>query len=303
MKPYIKELGKVIVCVVAVERKLKPPSTCFSSAKMIWKIAPVRWEGLTELQINIWRLWDAVMQSANKEQGLDRIKLTANILWQIWKARNRMVFHLESTDTKQVVDKAQLEWIEYENETDANAGKQVTPEMDRQQQHCWEPPKEGVIEINTDAAISARMVRTSQGIIARNWLGKIIKAKGISECKQGDASREESLAIRSALVMAKDACWTNIEVQTDSKGVVDQINTGNVQDSNIETVLEDIDDLRQEFDCCKFSFVPRKGNGCSHALAQFATKLVKNVEWENTFPMWLIDLVRKDMGVVTPFCN
>ncbi|XP_071924712.1 uncharacterized protein [Coffea arabica] len=201
-------------------------------------------------------------------------------------------------NAKLIVDKAQQEWFKYENETEADISK-----MGRQQQCRWEPPKEGVIKINTDAAISTKMVRIGVGIIARNWREKIVKAKEISECKRGEAGKEEALAIRSALVMAKDAGWTSIEVQTDCKGVVDQINIGNVQDSSIETILEDIGDLRQDFDCCKFSFVPRAGNGCSHSLAQFTVKLIRNVEWKNSFPMWLIDLVRKDMGVVTPFCN
>ena len=108
----------------------------------------------------------------------------------------------------------------------------------------WEPPKEAVIKINIDAALLARMVRTGLGIIARNWCRMIVEAKGITECKRREAGKEEALAIRSALEMAKDAGWTNIEVQTDCKSVVDQINTSNVQDSSIETVLKDIDDLR-----------------------------------------------------------
>ena len=108
------------------------------------------------------------------------------------------------------------------------------------------------------------MVRTSLGIKTRNWSGKIVKVKGISERKRGVASKEEALTIRSALVMAKNAGWTNIEVQIDCKGVVDEINTGNVQDNSIEIVLEDIGNLRQDFECCRFSFVPGARNGCIH---------------------------------------
>ena len=69
------------------------------------------------------------------------------------------------------------------------------------------------------------------------------------------------------------------------------------------SILEDIEDLKQIFDCCIFSFAPRTANGCSHSLAQFAVKLIRNVEWEGSFPAWLLDLVRKDMRVVFPFCN
>ena len=48
-----------------------------------------------------------MIQSAKEEQGMDRIKLTVNILWQIWKARNRMTFQSKNVDAKLIVDKAQ----------------------------------------------------------------------------------------------------------------------------------------------------------------------------------------------------
>ena len=62
-----------------------------------------------------------------------------------------------------------------------------------------------MIKINTDAAVSAKMVKRGLGIIARNWLGKLVKVRGISERKRGEANKEEALAIWSALVMAKDS--------------------------------------------------------------------------------------------------
>ena len=48
-------------------------------AQVVWKLAPVRWEGLADLQGNMWRWWDAVMQAARETQGVDRIRLTVNI--------------------------------------------------------------------------------------------------------------------------------------------------------------------------------------------------------------------------------
>ena len=73
---------------------------------MVWRLAPVSWEGIVELQCNMWRWWDAVMESAKVAQGMDRIKFTVNILWQLWKARNKRVFQLESEDAKVIIDKA-----------------------------------------------------------------------------------------------------------------------------------------------------------------------------------------------------
>ena len=61
------------------------------------------------------------MDSAKEIQRMDRIKLTVNILWQLWKARNQRVFQLESVDAKLIIDKAQQEWLEFDvaNEADS----------------------------------------------------------------------------------------------------------------------------------------------------------------------------------------
>nr|XP_027071698.1 uncharacterized protein LOC113696490 [Coffea arabica] len=224
---------------------------------------------------------------------------TAQIAWRLaplWKARNKRVFQLESEDAKVIIDKAQQEWIEFEEATVPQPRGFASTEQERLSQHNWEPPKEGVVRINTDAAISAKMVRIGLGIVARNWRGDLVKVRGISRRKKGEAATEESLAIRSALEMAQAAGWTKIEVQSDCRNVVSSINAGNVQDCKLQTILEDIEALKTSFDSCIFSFVPRSANGYSHEVAQFATKVVKTIDWQASFPTWLTVLARKDMG-------
>lgn len=84
------------------------------------------------------------------------------------------------------------------------------------------------------------MIKTSQRIIARNWRGKIVKARGIVNQRKGEAIKEETLAARNAVMMAKNAGWTKIKVHTDCKSVVNKINSCNDYDYNIATILEDI---------------------------------------------------------------
>ena len=67
--------------------------------------------------------------------------------------------------------------------------------------------------------------------------------------------------------------------------MVDQINASNVQDISIATVLENIEEMKEEFEQCNFSFVYRSGNMCSHILVQYAIKLIHDIEWDNTFPI------------------
>nr|XP_027109257.1 uncharacterized protein LOC113729129 [Coffea arabica] len=171
------------------------------------------------------------------------------------------------------------------------------------QQARNEQLKKDVVCLYTDAAISAKRIRTGQGIIARNWKGKIMRAKGIVHQRNGTASTEEAFAVRNALLMAKQAGWKKIIVHSDYKSVVEQINRCSDYEYNIATILEDVQDLRTDFDRCSFVFISRATNEISHALAHFAVKLVHSIESENDFPIWLIELGMREMRVVSPFCN
>lgn len=83
------------------------------NAEMIWKLAPITWDGLNDLMCNFIRWWEKFLQAKSRDQGQDHITLTANILWQIWKSRNQKVFNNVEADARQVLQKAHLEWIEF----------------------------------------------------------------------------------------------------------------------------------------------------------------------------------------------
>lgn len=59
-----------------------------SSARAIWKVAPLSWEGLEVFDKSFWHWWEELRGASSRENGRDHITLTVNLLWQIWKARN-----------------------------------------------------------------------------------------------------------------------------------------------------------------------------------------------------------------------
>lgn len=104
--------------------------------------------------------------------------------------------------------------------------------------------------INTDAANSSQMIRTGMAGVARDWNGKILKAWGWQEDRRGEPYKEETTAIRMALIIAKETKWRRIEVQSDCKGAIDKVQAGKVEDSTIATILEDIQAMREMFEHC-----------------------------------------------------
>nr|XP_027124194.1 uncharacterized protein LOC113740878 [Coffea arabica] len=235
-------------------------------AQKVWKLAPIKWEGFENLQHNIWKWWQAVM-TGTKEQATDHINLTVIILWKLWKARNKRIFEEETRDALKTVQKTQREWMEFDKANAEEGETCSSTHTVQQHQRKWERLKEGVIRINTDIAISAHMIRIGKGIIARNWTRKILRAMGLVEHKRGEASTEEALAVRAVLMMTKNAGWTKIDVQTNCKVVVDQIDASKTHEGHLATILEDIVELRTDFELCSSSFVHRTGNQCCHMLA------------------------------------
>ncbi|XP_071918890.1 uncharacterized protein [Coffea arabica] len=84
-----------------------------SNAKLIWKAAPLSWDGPKEYRNKFWHWWEALKEPVTKEKGNERISLTINLLWQIWKSRNDKQFNGHGRDPLVAANKAVMEWQEY----------------------------------------------------------------------------------------------------------------------------------------------------------------------------------------------
>ena len=131
----------------------------------------------------------------------------------------------------------------------------------------------------------------------------LVEARGIRKYSRGGAEMEEADAIRQGLIMAKEAGWQRIEMQSDCKVAIEQIHKKGREETPIGTIMEDIKQLSGMFLCCTFSFVYKDGNRCAHQMAQFATKLVSNVIWKQSFPLWLKETIQEDNRVNVHFCT
>ncbi|XP_071902620.1 uncharacterized protein [Coffea arabica] len=197
-----------------------------------------------------------------------------------------------------VVNKAMQEWQEYElvNQKIKEAEQETGP----QSQDRWKPPIAGVVIRNTDAATDIKHGKASWGMIARRGYGDIVGAWASIEKRCSDPVVEEACAIRKALTVTMQEGWVNVEIQSDCKIAVSKILDEDTRDAKIETLIEDIKLLKQNFRNCNFSFIRREGNVVSHSLARFALNLVEDVYWKVFFPLKLTRLAREDLGAVAP---
>ncbi|XP_027086455.2 uncharacterized protein [Coffea arabica] len=264
------------------------------NARAIWKVAPVRWDGLEEFRNSFWHWWEELRGAVSREGGREHITLTVHILWQIWKARNNKQFNNSSREPIVVVNKALMEWNEFQLAQGGGTKHDFLTVGEQVKDRRWVAPQAGWIKINTDAALDQKHNRGGWGVVARNSSGELVGAWARPTEGCAEAQVEEALAIREAMVIAKQMGWRKVELESDCKLVVDRINARK-EEVSIATIQLDIWRIMKDFDKCCCSFTRRNNNYVSHYLAKFAITLIDVAEWKFSFPAWLLELAQADL--------
>lgn len=225
---------------------------------------------------------------------MDRIVLTVHLLWQIWKARNALVYEQKMPNHIRAVEKAVSDWMEYRNAQDEARMNRELDGINEVQNSRWIPPKTGRIKVNTDAALAQEEGRAGWGVVARDRAGKILSAWAVPRKICSEAAMKEALAVREAMIMAERKGWKMVEFESDCKSNIDNLLNEEGMQLADTAVLSDIRKLKYKFDKCCFSFTKRENNYVSHRLAKFAVKCLVNVEWKVKFPCWLLESARAD---------
>ncbi|XP_071923288.1 uncharacterized protein [Coffea arabica] len=265
-----------------------------SHAEVIWKVAPIQWDGLENLKGKFWLWWSELVEATSREKGEEHVIFTVNLLWQIWKDRNEINFNGKGRGPGVVVNKAVTEWLEYQECVGEGSEEEEEPQQLKKEKGRWTAPDKGWIKLNTDAALNRQNRKAGWGIVARDWEGKLIATWACPSFTCSVPVLEEALAIRAAMVKAATEGWEKIIIESDCKVVIDKIEKG-MEDVVTSTVLQDIKLLQYNFEECWFSFVRRDFNFVSHSLAKFALKLDAIVDWKANFPVWLLDCAQADV--------
>ncbi|GAA0165292.1 hypothetical protein LIER_20735 [Lithospermum erythrorhizon] len=115
-------------------------------------------------------------------------------------------------------------------------------------------------------------------------------------CKQvefvSSALVTEALARREGMHFAWEKSYARVELETDSKVLVDIINGARRCPTEVEVVIADILHLAGFLEV-KFQYVKRTSNIVSHTVAHWNYQGVLEAEWLTTFPSWLYQALLK----------
>ncbi|CAH2944887.1 MAG: hypothetical protein PCALPYG88_7425, partial [uncultured Paraburkholderia sp.] len=148
-------------------------------SKLIWKLAPVSWEGSMSFDGSVKEWW--IQHSNSKKCGefQSRIELTVYLWWQIWKARNEWMFRGEMKSEYDIVRSATNDWLEY-NEAREIKKKKGSDTITVKPPMPWEPPERDVIKLNVSSVCDDDCMRVGLGGIARDTSRKMLYAWAVA---------------------------------------------------------------------------------------------------------------------------
>ncbi|KAL3529377.1 hypothetical protein ACH5RR_008699 [Cinchona calisaya] len=120
----------------------------------------------------------------------------------------------------------------------------------------------------------------------------IVKTRGRPKWLQFREDRKLSIdvkeaeAVRLALIKAAEKGWKDILIEMGNQQLVDKFIKRKIGFSTMAGILEHMNVLRNLFYSCSFNFWRQDNRNFCNSIASFATKLKKEIEWEEFFPIW-----------------
>ncbi|XP_019150780.1 PREDICTED: uncharacterized protein LOC109147628 [Ipomoea nil] len=219
--------------------------------------------------------------------------LFPHILWNIWKARNEVVFDNFWPTTTEILKRARRSELD-----DYQALFKHNGVMNAKQIWVhWTPPLAGIIKLNSDGAKKATSSMASAGGLLRDhkgtWLMGFTIKIGIT-----NSFVAELWGLREGLRVAKHYGYANIAAESDSMAVIQVLQAEEGPLLVEDSLILDCKTLLHSFNMFTLSHVLREGNQCADYLAN----LGQTSSWGTTIlhdpPAGLFPLLMRDANSV-----
>jgi ribonuclease HI len=261
-------------------------------AREVWEIISSEFSlRLCRQQFTSTKVWTLDFLERSSEMQTTAMMVT---MWHIWEARNKVQEGETMLHPKSIAEKvlAYIQMIATHLYQTDPTNRRESKSADLQ----WTPPPEGTVIINVDAAIFKTDRRMGMGAIIRDHNGSCLVACTEQTDEILVPEMAEALAMRRAVILAKDEGYANIIVASDCLSVVNRVTSGLEDRSSCGTVIHDIRRMADSFSSCSFRHVYRGLNAAAHSLAKFS-KFSLNSVWRGCAADCIREIICKDIMV------
>ncbi|XP_012085858.1 uncharacterized protein LOC105644961 [Jatropha curcas] len=206
-----------------------------------------------------------------------RIPSFAMLLYQIWFARNKLVWQQQIASPYSVVTAAACglrDWLSHQVRSSSRHTVlgQILPR--------WIAPPEGAVKCNVDATIYTLDNKFSYGAVIRDHRGSFIKA--VSGYSSGLCSPRvaETIAMREVLSWLRSLHLGLTIIETDCLQLVNAVQGGSLDYSDWSLVLGDIKHFISQSSDISIAWVKRHANQPAHSLARAACYFASFCVWD-----------------------
>ncbi|RXH83854.1 hypothetical protein DVH24_013099 [Malus domestica] len=104
-------------------------------------------------------------------------------------------------------------------------------------------------------------------------------------------------AMRAALLACVEKGFAMVQVETDSKIMVDMLNGVLQPEAIIEDIMWDIQQLKPQLSSVEFLFTSRACNGAVHLMASYVTRVGGYHTWDCFEPEWLFNSLASNVNI------
>lgn len=198
---------------------------------------------------------------SDKVEGRHNLAFFLVVCWQIWDTRNQWIFKQVPPSPSKVIHVAEATVRDY---LLANPTKVLRR---KSMENCikWKPPDQGFIKLNFDGSV-IKDQGTAIGFIIRDDEGCPIFA-GSKSVPSHHVPITEALALREGLRLALRQNLFKVQVEGDSKLIIDCVLNKCSVPWPLKMVIRDIQWLATQFQVIQFFHVFREANFTADALA------------------------------------
>ncbi|XP_016743109.2 uncharacterized protein [Gossypium hirsutum] len=219
-------------CNLGSESLLHVVADC-NNVKEIWDGIGISWDSNLNLE-TFWH-WFIHLVQHKAERIWEKVVIA---IWAIWWAHNKQVMEGISTTRQSTIAKilCMVEELKVLNEK--------LPVIKAVGSDCWRPPQEPWVKLNFDAAYKTQTNKSCSGFIMRDGRGKVMGSGVTHHGNVSDAFMAEAVACFQGLLFAKETGFTTVEVEGDSRTVIEKINQEGFGRADLDSVILDIKSMR-----------------------------------------------------------
>ncbi|XP_059446627.1 uncharacterized protein LOC132178194 [Corylus avellana] len=232
-------------------------------------------EGSIKLQkcVSGGREFMEIFQMVKNRCEMAEVELFAITARRIWIRRNEYIHEGSFTHPSHIMREANnaLAYFQKINDKTVQQGRPA-PKPERIK---WQPPPQGRVKINWDAAVDGNNKSIGLGIIARNDKGWF-------------------LAALYAVTFCREEGYRSTIFEGDALQVVNDVNSTNQCQSMHGHLIEDIKVALQALNQACFTHAKREANAAAHALAVGARNhVIDTMRW-SSIPSCIYGIVRRE---------